>query len=75
MTKLLERAIARAKRLSADDQNEAAAILFSIASRQKAPIPLDAETRAAIREGLAQARRGQFVSDKSMNAFFKRHGV
>ena len=39
------------------------------------PVPLDDETRAAIREGREQARRGEFVSDEDMAAFFKRHGV
>jgi hypothetical protein len=33
------------------------------------------ETRAAVREGREQARRGEFVSDDDMAAFFKRHGV
>jgi predicted transcriptional regulator len=33
---------------------------------------LDEETRAAINEGLEQARRGKFVSDEEMAAFFKR---
>ena len=33
------------------------------------------EERAAVREGLEQARRGEFVSDEEMEAFWKRHGV
>ncbi len=31
---------------------------------------LSAEERAAVEEGLAQADRGEFVSDEEMNAFF-----
>jgi predicted transcriptional regulator len=57
------------------DQNEAAEMLLSVASKSDAPVQLDDETRAAIQEGQAQARRGEFVSDKDMAAFFKRHGV
>jgi predicted transcriptional regulator len=38
-------------------------------------VRLDDETRAAIREGSEQARRGEFVSDAEMAEFFKRHGV
>jgi type I restriction enzyme, S subunit len=34
-----------------------------------------AETRAAIQEGRRQAQHGEFVSDKDMAAFFRRHGV
>jgi predicted transcriptional regulator len=36
---------------------------------------LDEETRSAVLRGLAQARRGEFVSDEDMRAFFERHGV
>jgi predicted transcriptional regulator len=36
---------------------------------------IDGETRAAILEGLAQARRGEFVPDKEIEAFWKRDGV
>ncbi len=36
---------------------------------------LSADEKAAVEEGLAQANRGEFVSDKEMEALFKRHGV
>jgi predicted transcriptional regulator len=36
---------------------------------------LDEETRAAIREGLEQARRGEFVPDEEMESFWKRYGL
>ena len=75
MTKMLEEAIKKIRELPADEQDEAAEMLLSVASRQAGPVPLDDETRAAIREGRGQARRGEFVSDNDMDAFFKRHGV
>ena len=34
--------------------------------------PLDDEARAAIREGLEQARRGEFVPDAEIQALWKR---
>jgi hypothetical protein len=37
--------------------------------------PLDDETRAAIREGLEQARRGELVPDEEMQALWKRSGL
>jgi predicted transcriptional regulator len=37
--------------------------------------PIDDEMRVAILEGLAQARRGEFVPDKEIEALWKRHGV
>jgi len=75
MTKILEEAIKKIRELSEADQEEAAAMLLSVASKGDNLIRLDEETRAAIREGQAQARRGEFVSDADMAAFFRRHGV
>ena len=75
MTKMLEEAIKKVRELPEADQNEAAEMLLSVASKSDAPVRLDDETRAAIQEGQAQARRGEFVSVKDMAAFFKRHGV
>jgi predicted transcriptional regulator len=75
MTKLLEDAIRKVRELPEADQDEAAEILLSLALKKGEPVRLDDETRAAIREGRDQARRGEFVSDEEMAAFFKRHGV
>jgi predicted transcriptional regulator len=75
MTKLLEEAIKKVRELPEADQNEAAEMLLSVASKSDAPVRLDDETRTAVREGQAQARRGEFVSDEDMTAFFKQHGV
>jgi len=38
-------------------------------------VPLDDEARAAIRQGLEQARRGQFVPESEIEAIWKRFGV
>ena len=46
-----------------------------ITESENTPVELDGETRAAIREGLEQARRGKFVSDEEMGALWKRHGL
>jgi hypothetical protein len=64
MTKLLETAIEKVRELSEADQDEAAKMLLSIASKRGGAVRLDAETRAAIREGSTQATRGEFASDK-----------
>jgi len=75
MTKLLEQAIASVQKLPEAEQDETAEVLLSLVSRFRKPVRLDDETRAAIREGSEQARRGEFVSDDEMAEFFKRHGV
>jgi hypothetical protein len=72
VTKLLEQAIAAVRELSDSEPDEAAEILFSLASRDRGPVILDDETRTAIQEGREQARRGEFASDAEMAAFFRR---
>jgi len=73
MTKLLDQAIARARTLPDDDQDAVALAILSMADTMIEP--LDDETRAAIREGLEQARRGEFVPDEEIEALWKRHGL
>ena len=75
MSKLLEEAINKVRELPEAEQDEAAEMLLSVASKKGAPVKLDDETRTAVREGREQARRGEFVSDQDMAAFFRRHGV
>jgi predicted transcriptional regulator len=75
MTKLLEKAIASARELPDDDQDSVAIMLLSMTSEDPQIDPLDDATRAAILEGLAQARRGEFVSDEEIEALWKRHGL
>lgn len=75
MTRMLDEAIKKVRELPDSVQDDAAEMLFSVAAKQGEPVRLDAETRAAIREGMAQARRGEFVSEEDMQAFFERHGV
>jgi len=75
MTKLLEQAIAAVRQLPEVEQDAAAEFLFDFAARHSPTEPLDPETRAAIREGCAQADRGKLVSDEEMAAFFARRGA
>jgi hypothetical protein len=75
MTKMLEEAIKKIRELPPADQDEVAAILMTVASKNDDLVEIDDETRAAIRVGRGQARLGEFVSDKEMAAFFRRHGV
>jgi hypothetical protein len=75
MSKLLEDAIKKVRELPESDQDEAAEMLLSVASRHGKPVHLDEATLAAVREGQEQARRGEFASDEDMAAFFRRHGV
>jgi hypothetical protein len=75
MTKLLEEAIKKVRELPVVQQDEVAAMLLSVASKNEELVELDDETRAAVRVGREQARRGEFVNDRDMAAFFRRHGI
>jgi predicted transcriptional regulator len=75
MSKMLEDAIKKVRELPESDQDEAAELLMSVAAKSGERIMLDDETRAAVEEGRQQARRGEFVTDQDLAAFFERHGV
>jgi hypothetical protein len=56
-------------------QADAADILLTLEAREgELYHPADDEW-SAIEEGLEQARRGEFVPDEEMDAFWKRHGL
>jgi len=75
MTKLLEQAIAKVRELSEEDQDAIAIAVLSMTSADASTFPIDAATRNAIREGLAQAERGEFVPDDVIAESDKRHGI
>jgi len=75
MTKLLDQAIAKVRELPEAEQDSLARVLLSMAELDASVFPLDAATEAAIREGLAQAERGEFVADEVVAEANKRHGL
>lgn len=75
MTKLLEKAIAKARALPPQDQDVLGAVLLSMTEEGAGVVALDDETRAAIREGLEQARRGELVPESEIEALWRRCGL
>jgi predicted transcriptional regulator len=75
MTELLEKVLSKVRELSAEEQDRLALLLLSMADEDADDEELDQETREAIREGLEQARRGEFASDEEIAALWKRHGL
>lgn len=53
-------------------QEDLARIALQLEQQDVAPIAEDEATKAAIAEGLAQARRGEFASDEQVEAVLKR---
>jgi predicted transcriptional regulator len=74
MTKLLDKAIAKIRELPAEDQDTVAVMVLSLAEEMPA-VALEEDARAAIREGLEQARRGEFVPIEEIEALWKHHGL
>jgi len=74
MTKLLEKAIVKARELPAED-HEAVAIATRVMAEEMPVMALDEETMTAIRVGLGQERRGELAPDVEIEALWKRHGL
>jgi hypothetical protein len=58
-----------------EDQEELAEVAREIEARRKGVYVMDDDERAAVREGQGQARRGEFVPDDEMDAFWRKIGV
>jgi hypothetical protein len=76
MTKILEKAIAKARTLSAEDQDVLGAVILAFTDGELTRIgEIDDETRAAVREGLEQARREEFVPATEIDSLWRRLGL
>ena len=58
-----------------EDQATLAQYALEIEARRAGRYVLNDEERTAVREGLAQAERGEFVPDERIAAMWKRFGV
>ena len=63
MTKVLEDAIEKVRKLPADRQAYAAELLEHIVAAGSDPFVVPEAHRAAVLEGLGQAERGEYVSE------------
>lgn len=71
MTRLLEIAIEAVRRLPSERQDDLARM--TLEASQETPYVLTDEERAAVEEGLADAKAGRFASDESIRAIFAKH--
>jgi DNA-binding transcriptional regulator YdaS (Cro superfamily) len=72
MTKLLEQALELVRKLPPESQDEIARAMLHLATSEAEPEPIDPEHLAAVLEGLAQVRDGQFATDEEIEAAFRR---
>jgi predicted transcriptional regulator len=75
MTKVLEDAIEKVRKLPEDRQAYIAEVLEQIAAAGGDPFIVPEAHRAAVLEGLGQAERGEFASDEEMAALWKKCGL
>ena len=75
MTKLLEKAVAAARDLPDDVQDEIARIMLNLAGEDSPVIELSSTQEGSFAESLAQARRGEFASEEDVSSVWARHGL
>lgn len=75
MTALLDRAIAAARQLPPEAQDDIARSVLFLAGEDVELVPLTSEERAAVAAGRAAAARGEFASEAEVRDLLARHGV
>ena len=75
MTRVLEDAIEKVRKLPEDRQAYVAEVLEQIAAVGSDLFTVPEDHRAAVLEGLEQAERGEFVSDDEMAALWRKRGL
>jgi predicted transcriptional regulator len=75
MTRVLEDAIEKVRRLPEEQQAYIADVLEQIAAAGSEVFTVPESHRAAILEGFAEAQRGEFVNDVEMSALWKKCGL
>ena len=74
MTRRLEIAIEAARELSPEEQDEVAQAIMEIVHGAKEDVyELSDEENAAINVGLAQLERGEYVTEKELQAVFAKY--
>jgi len=76
MTRLLDQAVAAARNLPPDEQDEIAHFVLRLAGADdEPPVPLTPEEEAAVTRSKAAAARGEFATDEEVRAVWAKHGL
>ena len=74
MTKLFERAVETIRTLPLETQDALARIVLQLARENDLPpIAMSVEDETSFEELMAEAERGEFVSDEAIQAFWAKH--
>jgi len=76
MTKLLDQALAAARSLPPDMQDDIARVVLRLTGADdEPPLPPTSEEQAAIAASKAAAARGEFATDEQVRAVWAKHGL
>ena len=76
MTKLFERAVETVRGLPPKTQDALARIVLQLArEKDLPPIAMSVEEETSFEESMAEAERGEFVDDETIQAFWAKHGL
>ena len=76
VTKLLDQALAAARGLPADVQDDIARVVLRLSGADDEPsVPLTPEEQAAITASKAAAARGEFATDEQVRMVWAKHGL
>jgi hypothetical protein len=76
MTKLLDQAVAAARNLPPDEQDEIAHFVLRFAGADdEPPVPLTPEEHAAITSSKTAAARGEFATKEEVRGVWAKHGL
>ena len=75
MTQLLDRALAAARGLPSEAQDDIARAVLALAGEDAQAVLLSRAEREAIEASKAAAARGEFASDEEVQAVWAKHGL
>jgi hypothetical protein len=76
MTKLFERAVETVRGLPPETQDALARLVLQLAEENDLPaIAMSDDDEASFAASMAEAERGEFVSDETIQAFWAKHGL
>ncbi len=76
MTQLFERAVETVRSLPPETQDALARIVLQLArDNDLPPIAMNVEDEKSFDESIAEAERGEFVSDETIQAFWAKHDL
>ena len=75
MTELLERAVAEARKLPVETQDQIARAMLAIAQDPDVAYELTSYELASMEKSLRQAEHGEFASDDEVDAIWKKYDL